>query len=417
MQTKTIIAGLAVLSLAACAYTPGGFMDTSNLREAPPPASQTAPVYDVQPINAQYFVDHPEDDSAVANCPLTCLTKDSRGQYAYHIGVGDVLQIIVWDHPELTSQGGSGTPPLPGGAAGATIAGGAGGAAAGGGSAGGLSAGGGGGGGSIGGLEVRVASDGTIFFPRVGRINVVDKTPQAVQQTLTVGLKKTIRDPQLDVRVSSFNSKQIQVVGDVHSPQAQAITDTPLSIIDALNRAGGALSDADLQNVGVTRDGHRNVIDVASLIETGNPNQNVLLKDGDIVDVPDRVNSRVFVLGEIVRPAIIPMNRGRLTLADAIANAGSIDNHTSDPHMIYVVRGIAPEAGPHHTVKTSLTTPQVFRLDMTLVDSLMLMTKFELKPSDVVYVQIASSARFNRLLDLITPSLQTIFFTKELVNP
>ncbi|WP_224044839.1 polysaccharide biosynthesis/export family protein, partial [Paraburkholderia unamae] len=273
------------------------------------------------------------------------------------------------------------------------------------------------GGGQIGGLELRVAADGTIFFPRVGRVKVVGLTAEEVQQKLTQGLSRTIRNPQLDVRVTGFNSKQIQVLGDVRVPQGQAITDMPMSIVDALNRAGGAQQDADLQNVGVTRDGVRHQIDVDSLVSTGNIQQNVLLRDGDIVDVPDRSNSRVFVLGEIAHPSIVPMNRGKLTLADAIANANSIDNRTSNPHAIYVIRGIDPQPGPNHTVKTKLATPQVFRLDMTQVDSIMLMTRFELAPRDVVYVQIAQSARFNRLLDLITPSLQTIFFTKELVNP
>ncbi|MEM5330007.1 polysaccharide biosynthesis/export family protein [Paraburkholderia sp. JHI2823] len=421
MQTRTIITGLAGLSLCACAFTPGGFFDESNLREPPPPAQQTAgPVYDVQPINAQYFAQHPDDDSALRTCPLTCLTPTTRAAYVYHIGINDALQVIVWDHPELTSQGGAGTgtPPLPGGAAG----GGAGTATAGGGSPGSAGVGGGAlggttGGGQIGGLELRVASDGTIFFPRVGRVKVLGLTAEQVQQKLTQGLSRTIRNPQLDVRVTGFNSKQIQVLGDVRQPAGQAITDMPLSIVDAISRAGGAQQDADLQNVGVTRDGVRHQVDVDSLVSTGNVQQNVILHDGDIVDVPDRSNSRVFVLGEIAHPSIVPMNRGKLTLADAIANANSIDNRTSNPHAIYVVRGIEPEPGPNHTVKTKLATPEVYRLDMTQVDSIMLMTRFELEPRDVVYVQIAQSARFNRLLDLITPSLQTIFFTKELVHP
>ncbi|WP_321961108.1 polysaccharide biosynthesis/export family protein [Paraburkholderia sp. J7] len=419
MQTKTIIAGLAMSSLCACSFTPGGFFDESNLREPPPPAQQTAPpVYDVQQINAQFFAQHPDDDTALRTCPLTCLTPDTRAEYVYHIGINDSLQVIVWDHPELTSQGGSsgGTPPLPG-----LSSGGGAGASAGGGTGGGTLGGAGGagstGGGQIGGLELRVASDGTIFFPRVGRVKVVGMTAEQVQQTLTKGLSKTIRNPQLDVRVTGFNSKQIQVLGDVRQPAGQAITDMPLSIVDALNRAGGANQDADLQNIGVTRAGVRHQVDVDSLVSTGNINQNVLLKDGDIVDVPDRANSRVFVLGEIAHPSIVPMNRGKLTLADAIANANSIDNRTSNPHAIYVIRGIDPQPGPNHTVKTKLATPEVYRLDMTQVDSIMLMTRFELEPRDVVYVQIAQSARFNRLLDLITPSLQTIFFTKELVNP
>jgi polysaccharide biosynthesis/export protein len=115
---------------------------------------------------------------------------------------------------------------------------------------------------------------------------------------------------------------------------------------------------------------------------------------------------------------------------------------TGDPRYIYVIRGVegmmhpsattasgaattpvstnaaagAPATATPATLKTDSNTPvpSVYRLDMTQVDALMLMTKFELQPRDVVYVQVASSARFNRLLDQISPTLQTLFFTKEL---
>jgi len=414
MISRTIVTGLAVVSLclfSACSFTPGGFLDTTNLQENKD-AEPVATTVQVQPINAGYFSRTSLQATPAATCPLTCLTPKTRAQYEYRIGPGDLLQVIVWDHPELTSPGGgtgsAGTPPLP--------------ALSGGGSEG------SGnsiaaspstspaatGGGEPGGLTLRVAANGTVFFPRVGRIKVEGMTAEQVQKRLTAGLAKTIRGPQLDVSVTGFNSKAVQVLGDVHAPQAQAITAVPLTIIDALNRAGGANADADLQNVGLTRNGQRYPINVASILESGNVLQNVVLNDGDIIDVPDRTNSRVFVLGEISHPSIVPMNRGRLTLADALTSAGSIDSHTSDPHVIYVIRGIDPEAGANGQVTTKLTTPDVYRLDMTQVDALMLMTKFELQARDVIYVQIASSARFNRLLDLITPSLQTLFFTKQL---
>lgn len=200
---------------------------------------------------------------------------------------------------------------------------------------------------------------------------------------------------------------------------AESITDLPLSVIDAINRAGGAQADADLQNVGVTRNGKRYTIDVAALLDTGDPQQNVLLKDGDIVDVPDRANSRVFVLGEVAKPTSLPMNRGKLTLADALTGAGSLDVKTGDPHFIYVIRGADKLLNPvtRDTVINSRTlTPTVFRLDMTQVDALLLMTKFDLQPKDVVYVQVANSARFNRALQQITPTLETLFFTRQLTR-
>jgi polysaccharide export outer membrane protein len=423
MNIKLLVSLLAgatfTASLTGCAIAPGPYLDTDRLDQTPAPDSvaQANVKYRVTPIDVSYFETHPQisDESLASVCPLTCLTKDTRKLYAYHIGVNDQISITVWDHPEFSSSGiaastgGAGIPPLPAGTAGNTGAP--------------VNASAGATGPEAGGVTVRVANDGTIFFPRVGRVQVLGKTPQQLQATLTQGLSKTIRNPQLDVRVSGFYSKQVQVTGDLKTPSSMPITDVPLSVIDAINRSGGANADADLQNVGITRDGKRYAVDVAALLDRGDIQQNVLLQDDDIIDVPDRTKSRVFVLGELSKPQTIPMNRGRLTLADALANANSIDPRSADPRQIYVIR--APEQSKGGMIKTAaLTTANgssipgarpldlsVYKLDMTQVDALMLMTQFELHPRDVIYVQVASAARFNRVLEQISPTIQTLFYT------
>jgi polysaccharide export outer membrane protein len=427
MNIKLLVSLLAGASFAAsltgCAIAPGPFLDTDRLDQTPSPESvaQANVKYHVQPIDVTYFEAHPRvsEESLASVCPLTCLTKDTRKLYAYHIGVNDQVSVTVWDHPEFSSSGiagasAAGVPPLPPAATGGTTAGGPA-----------VSATGGTSGAEAGGVTVRVANDGSIFFPRVGRVQAVGKTTQELQAALTKGLSKTIRNPQLDVRVSGFYSKQVQVTGDLKQPSSQPITDVPLSVIDAINRSGGANPDADLQNVGVTRDGHRYAVDVAALLDRGDIQQNVLLQDDDIIDVPDRTKSRVFVLGELSKPQTVPMNRGRLTLADALSNANSIDPRSADPRQIYVIRAPDQQFAKGGMLKTAaLSTANgsmapaarpldlsVYKLDMTQVDALMLMTQFDLRPRDVVYVQVASAARFNRVLEQITPTIQTLFYT------
>ncbi|OXC71616.1 polysaccharide biosynthesis/export family protein [Caballeronia sordidicola] len=432
MNIKLLVSLLAgvtfTVSLTGCAIAPGPYLDTDRLDQTASPESvaQASVKYHVQPIDVTYFETHPRMGEATlaSVCPLTCLTKDTRKLYAYHIGVNDQISVTVWDHPEFSSAGisastgAAGVPPLPSATPGGTTA--SGGAASGAtGSSGGTS------GPEAGGVTVRVANDGTIFFPRVGRVQAVGKTAQELQESLTKGLSKTIRNPQLDVRISGFYSKQVQVTGDLKQPSSQPITDVPLSVIDAINRSGGANPDADLQNVGITRDGHRYAVDVAALLDRGDIQQNVLLQDDDIIDVPDRTKSRVFVLGELAKPQTVPMNRGHLTLADALANANSIDPRSADPRMIYVIRGSDQQFAKGGMLKTSATTSadgsmapaarpldlSVYKLDMTQVDALMLMTQFDLHPRDVVYVQVASAARFNRVLEQISPTIQTLFYT------
>jgi polysaccharide export outer membrane protein len=198
----------------------------------------------------------------------------------------------------------------------------------------------------------------------------------------------------------------VQITGDLKNPGPQALNDTPLTLIDAISRSGGAMPDADLQRVHLTRNGKVVELDVNAALDRGEISQNVLLQNGDLVNVPDRTDSRVFVIGEVLKPTSLPMNRGRLTLADAIAGVNSIDPKSADPRLVYVIRG----------ARDNPSQPTVYRLDMTQIDALLLMTKFPLQPLDVVYVGTASAVRFNRILDQISPTLQALFFTRELAQ-
>ena len=100
------------------------------------------------------------------------------------------------------------------------------------------------------------------------------------------------------------------------------------------------------------------------------------------------------------------MYRGSLTIADALTQAGGILDSDANPRQIYVLRGM----------KEKPTTPDVFRLDMTQPDSIMLSSQFQLQPMDVVYVGTASSTTFNRVLQQVLPTLQTLFYLKQLTR-
>jgi protein involved in polysaccharide export with SLBB domain len=84
-----------------------------------------------------------------------------------------------------------------------------------------------------------VAPDGRIFFPMIGDVPVSGLTVEEIRKRMTVRLSKYLRDPQVQVRVTSFRSKKIYVMGEVAKPGVQAITDVPLNITDAISMAGG----------------------------------------------------------------------------------------------------------------------------------------------------------------------------------
>jgi polysaccharide export outer membrane protein len=102
----------------------------------------------------------------------------------------------------------------------------------------------------------------------------------------------------------------------------------------------------------------------------------------------------------------VSMMKGRLTIADALTQAGGILDTDANARQIYVVRG----------AREKPASPDIYRLDLTQPDSLLLSTQFQLRPLDVVYVGTAGAVQFNRLVNQVLPTLTTIFYLKQLTR-
>ncbi|MCQ0032300.1 polysaccharide biosynthesis/export family protein [Burkholderia glumae] len=377
---------LAML-LAACSSAPGNYLDTSRLEDHDPTPDKH---YNVKLITPQLVV-----AQALAQRKERPLPPDmfsDPNQYVYRIEPQDILGVTVWDHPELTTP--QGQTFSAGGNTTQTIAG---------------------------ALQQpytnalpgqadpygqTVGADGTIYFPFVGRVRAAGRTAQQLRDELTARLARYVRDPQIDVRVLSYRSQKVQVTGEVKTPGPLAITDVPLRLVDAITRSGGSTAEADLQRVRLMRDGKFYVLDANAMLDRGDAAQNVMLQPGDVINVPDRSDSRVFVMGEVKTPATVPMLKGRLTIADALTAGGGILDTDANPRQVLVLRDMQDKPD----------SPDIYRLDMTQPDALMLSSRFQLKPLDVVYVGTAASVEFNRLLQQIFPTIQSVYYMKQITR-
>ena len=121
------------------------------------------------------------------------------------------------------------------------------------------------------------------------------------------------------------------------------------------------------------------------------------------VRVADFRGQKVYVLGEVIKTGFLPINDQQLTIADALALSGWVDPAAADPRYIYVIRG-------------DYTCPKIFWLDAKTPDKLLLAEHFSLQPRDVLYVSTAPATRFNRVLNQLVPIVQTVWFTKAVVQ-
>jgi len=181
-------------------------------------------------------------------------------------------------------------------------------------------------------------------------------------------LSKIIEKPQVDVKVIGFNSQKIYVTGEIKRPRIFPVTDIPLTLIDAINLAGGLTEKANWRALTFSRDHHSESIRLDNFYRNGDTSQNRLLKHGDVIHVARNDSEKVFVLGDIQTPGTIEVKRYGLTLAEALTVAGGINERTANANGIFVFR-------MHDNIQTGIIA-DVFQLYARNVTALILADQF-----------------------------------------
>lgn len=292
-------------------------------------------------------------------------TMPAAGKWVYHVGIGDVLDIVVYDHPELTTPAGANRTPLQSG--------------------------------------LRVDSEGYFYYPYVGKVPARGRTTDQIRADLMQRLDTYIKDPQVEVRVVGYNAQAVSVTGEVKQPTREPLTDVPLTLIDAINGAGGLTETADPRAVTVRRHGRSYTVDMQAFLDQGISANNPVLRNGDVVSVPLIQPEEAYLLGQIVKPGTIDLTHENVTLTQALTRVGGLREGLADARGVFVFRET-----PRGTA--------VYQLDATNPAAYLIGTRFILYPQDVIYVTTAPLNRWNRLISNLLPSLNTAYSAKRLTN-
>lgn len=240
--------------------------------------------------------------------------------------------------------------------------------------------------------QVRIDSKGMISLPYVGRQRVSGLSLGQVETKLRDSINKVASDPQVHVEIVGDLSGSVLVAGAVKEPGRYSALQGALTLLDAINQAGGAVLEPHLVKVVLRTGKEVETYSYQDLLAGANrpipPRSEVIV---------ERARKRFVAMGAVSEPGLKDLPSDNPSLLEILGTVGGLNERTADARGVFVFRlEESPEGEPR---------AKVFRLDMREPTAIFLARQFLMEPEDAVYVTNATAYEFQKL---ISPIVQVL---------
>ena len=302
-----------------------------------------------------------EPASTAANTkPATATVTTPQPDDRYRIGPGDILDIRIFNRPNLSRE------------------------------------------------AVRVEGNGMIRMPLIdNEIQAACKTEGELASEIAKGYLKFYKNPQVDVFIKEYHSKQVAVIGAVNE-QSRFELQRRIRLLELLSYAKGPSAKAGqtinivhappalaCQNPNAVAEDSATAFVSYKLSQTmtGDPAANPYIEPGDIITLPDA--DQIYVVGNVFSPITIPLKEP-ISLTRAVAMAGGIKQDTKKDK----VRIIRQETGT--------ATRREIIVDLSAIEKKRA-DDVALLPNDIVDVPVSGGKSFIRsLLGTVAPAVGSL---------
>ena len=366
---------LAAFALASCDSLPGSGPSTSDVTAAARPMASGETRFALVDVD-------PNVVAKLESWTAVSMQGTFGRQQAFStqtIGVGDSVQVAIWEAgpglfaPPVTTSDRTGS-----GSRAATIP-----------------------------EQVVGGRDGAITVPFAGRVPVVGRTPQQVEQAIKQALDQRAVDPQVLVTVTKNVANTVSVVGEVTGGARVPLTTRGDRILDVVAEAGGTKAPAHETFVTLVRANNSVRIPMQAMLT--DPTENVYVRPGDVISVA-REPQTFTAAGATGQNAVVPFDAIGITLDQAIARAGGLSDMRADPAGVFVIRYERPadydQLGLRRPDPGTLSQiPVIYRVNMRDINGFFLARRFPVRNKDILYVSNAPALEVQKVMNIQLPFL------------
>lgn len=238
----------------------------------------------------------------------------------------------------------------------------------------------------------RVDGKGNIQVPMLGLVKVGGMTLPQVRNHMQDLLKHYMRDPSVVVEIIEYGSSPLYLLGQFKTPGV-VYMDRPFNVLQGIARGGGYDSaSASPRSARIIRENRVLPVDVYELLMRADQSQNIWLKPGDTIFMPDKKNQNVVVFGQGKPGISIPLPETGMNILQAVGIAG-LQKVAFHPQQVHLIRSLSPTRG------------QLMVVDIEAIVNGDAMP-INLCDGDVIYIPKAGITSWNEAINEMLPTLQ-----------
>lgn len=244
-------------------------------------------------------------------------------------------------------------------------------------------------------VRLVVGPDGNVNVPIAGVIKAEGKTVDELAQAIKQNLKdkEFLLDAKVELLMVVIHRPTVTVTGIVNHAGKFEFKDGD-TVMEAIAQAGSYVVDSsDLAGATLTRKSGEVInLNLYKLYAKGDMTQNVVLKKGDTIFIPEDTKNKIYVLGEVLRPSMYTLKEN-MTALQAVSMAGGPTPDRGKLKGTLVIRGNA-------------ANPEKIKVDISkMIKNGDLGQDIALQAGDMVYVPKSNKPNLQELGSIMSTVL------------